>query len=61
MSSRDFDQGVLWAVARIVEMFDQPTMAGEILRQSGADVKLADEDDVSFLKEAIESDPMQRS
>ena len=49
-----FDQGVLWAVARIVELFDQPIIAGELLRQSGVDVTEADMTDAPFIAKAME-------
>ena len=49
----NFDHGVLWAVARLVEFYDEPTMAGEILQQSGANADLADELDGPFIARAI--------
>ena len=51
---RDFDQGVLWAAARMVEIFDQPTMAAELLQQSGADISLTDGADLPCLQKALE-------
>ncbi len=53
-STADFDQGVLWAAARLVELYDEPTIAAELLRESGADVTAADEIDVPFLTKALE-------
>lgn len=47
--SEAFDQGVLYACAFLVRNFDQPSMAAEILNESGADVNLADETDLDLL------------
>ena len=49
-----FDQGVLWAAARLVEFHDQPGIAGELLRQSGVDVLEADMTDAPFIAKALE-------
>lgn len=49
----EFAQGVVYACARLVEMFDQPTMAAEILRESGVDnseIRGCAEYDVAFLR-----------
>jgi len=46
----DFAAGVVYALARLVEMHDQPSMAADILRESGVDVKFAAEYDVAFLR-----------
>ena len=52
----EFKQGVAWAAARLVELFDQPSMAEEILSESGVtaeDIKYIDEHDLSFIKGII--------
>ena len=38
-----FDDGVLWAATRLVEFYDQPTMAAELLEQAGVDISRATE------------------
>jgi hypothetical protein len=48
-----FAAGVVWACARLVQMFDQPTMAALILQESGVDVSQAAEQDVAFLREEL--------
>jgi hypothetical protein len=48
-----FATGVVYALARLVEMYDQPSMAGDILRESGVDVRMAAEYDVAFLRKSI--------
>ncbi len=53
----EFAAGVVYALARLVEMFDQPTMANEILRESGVEVRLACEHDVAFLRKENPSLP----
>lgn len=56
-----FDQGVLWTVARLVEMYDQPSMACELLRESGADIKQADGLDAPFIAKALEAEPASQT
>lgn len=48
-----FVQGVVWACARLIEMYDQPSMAVAILRESGAedsDLKGCAEYDLAYLR-----------
>lgn len=45
-----FATGVVYALARLVEMYDQPSMANCILRESRVDVRMAAEYDVAFLR-----------
>ena len=45
-----FDAGVVWACARMVDMYDQPSMAQDILKESAVDVRKAIEYDVAFLR-----------
>jgi len=49
---RGFEHGVLWAVARIVELHDQPVIAADVLRESGIelDLRRVDEADREYLK-----------
>ncbi len=51
-----FDDGVLWAAARLVESFDEPTLARELLVESGVDTKRADIVDAPLIKKALESE-----
>jgi hypothetical protein len=48
--AKAFDQGVLYAVARIIELHDEPVIAADILAGSGVDLKHADEYDAVFLR-----------
>jgi len=52
----DFNKGVLWAAARIVEMFDEPTIAATVLRESQIplELRLVDEADRPYLKDIFE-------
>ena len=50
-----YAQGVTYACARIVDMYDQPTIAMEILKESGVDVVNAHEYDVAFLRKQNKS------
>jgi hypothetical protein len=45
-----FDSGVWLATSLLVKMFDQPSMALEILKASGPDIKNADKHDLDILK-----------
>jgi hypothetical protein len=45
-----FATGVVYALARLVEMYDQPNMADDILNESRVDVRMAAEYDVAFLR-----------
>lgn len=47
-----FEDGVLWAVARIVELHDQPVIAADVLRESriALNLRRVDEADRPFLK-----------
>lgn len=59
--AKGFTQGVLYAVARIVQMFDEPTMAAEILRESGVNPRLADEYDRPFVNKVLRSLPGRKT
>lgn len=52
----EFNKGVLWSAARIVEMFDEPTIAATVLRESQIplDLNLVDEADRPYLKEIFD-------
>jgi len=50
--SSNFDCGVIYACARLIELHDQPGMANEILRESGVNLINGDEYDLAFLTEA---------
>ncbi len=52
ISEKDFACGVIYACARLIEMHDQPTMALEILKESGVNLKWADEYDKKFIRKA---------
>lgn len=45
-----FATGVVYALARLVEMYNQPSMAASILKESSVDVRMAAEYDVAFLR-----------
>ena len=52
--SSEFNQGVIWATARLIEMHDQPSMAIGILEESGMsdeDMSKACDYDLSFIRE----------
>lgn len=51
---RDFDAGILWAAARLVEFHDQPTLAKELLIQSGTDPSKATALDAPFIQQALD-------
>ncbi|KKM85374.1 hypothetical protein LCGC14_1289610 [marine sediment metagenome] len=54
MPQLTFDQGVLWAAARLVEFHDETTLARELIEQSGADITQADEVcDAPFIAKAL--------
>lgn len=52
----EFNKGVLWSIARIVELYDEPTIAAAVLRESQIplDVRLIDEADLPYLKDIFE-------
>lgn len=50
-----FDDGVLWTAARLVEFYDQPTMAKELLRESGVDTTRAQKEDAPYIARALEA------
>lgn len=56
-----FNQGVIWAVARIIELHDQPVIAASVLRESGIKLNLrkCDEADRPWL-EAVAAEPYFR-
>ncbi len=47
---REFTEGVVYACARMIECYDQPTLAGYILGESGVDVALGCPDDLEFIR-----------
>jgi len=47
---KGFTCGVVYAIARLIEMHDYPTIAIEILEESGCDYREADKYDIKFLK-----------
>ena len=47
-----FDSGVIYAAAIVVQLYDEPTIAKEILRASDADIKRGDEYDIEVLRSA---------
>jgi len=48
--NKGFAAGVAYACARLVEIFDQPTMAKAILRESEISLRDIDEADKKFLR-----------
>ena len=48
-----FEHGVLWCAARLVEIYDEPTMAAELIEQAGVDVSKADGTDKPFIDQAL--------
>lgn len=51
--SKEFNQGVVYAAARLIEIHDQPTYALEIIEQAGithADLQQCAEYDLAFLR-----------
>lgn len=48
-----FEAGVLWAVAILADTYDQPTMAADLLHESGANPRHADEADRPGVKKAL--------
>ena len=50
--SPNFETGVIYACARLIELHDEPTMANDILRESGVDLANGDEYDLAFLRKA---------
>lgn len=61
-SDRVFRGGVLWAVARIIELHDQPGIAADVLRESGfgLDLRHADEYDRPFLRRLYKESAFRR-
>lgn len=52
--NKGFNQGVIWACARINELHDQPIIANDVLKEanvSAEDFKQAAEYDLEFLRE----------
>lgn len=47
-----FTEGVVYACARVVDLFDQPTIAQQILAESRVDPALGCEDDLVVLRKA---------
>ena len=50
---KDFNQGVIWACARINELHDQPVIANDVLVEANiqaSDFGLASEYDLEFLR-----------
>lgn len=52
-----FDKGIVYALARLIETFDQPTMALEIANDAGVDWAKCAEYDVAFFREEDPSIP----
>lgn len=53
-----FSNGVVWALARLVDQHDQPTIAAQIYKDSGLGDKrlgLCEETDRAFLIRALEA------
>ena len=53
MSNEEFNQGVIWACARINELHDEPVVANDVLMEanlSDEDFKRACEYDLEFLR-----------
>lgn len=48
-----FDKGVGYACARLVDMYDKPTMAKAILKESGIDINKIDKYDKDILKTIV--------
>ena len=47
-----FQHGIIWSCARLIEMFDQPTIARELYEQTGlqmADLRKADAADKKYI------------
>lgn len=49
-SALTFDEGVLWAAARLVEWRGDDVTAADLIAASKADLALADEHDADFVK-----------
>ena len=49
-AAREFAEGVVYACARLIELFDAPTMAENILTESGIDVSLGCAEDIAFIR-----------
>jgi len=45
-----FESGIIYACARMVEMFDEPSMAKYILKEADINFDNADEYDLTILK-----------
>lgn len=61
MNEDDFKKGAAWACARMVEIFDHPTMAGEIFNEGGFDLVGIDEADAKYLRDAVAEDGRTRA
>jgi len=49
-----FLQGVVYAAARLIDMYDQPTLAISIIKEAGysaSDLNVADEYDLGIIRE----------
>jgi len=58
--STEFNQGVVFAAARLIEMHDQPTMALELIEQAGItreDLKQCADYDLAFLRKEDKTIP----
>jgi len=55
-----FDAGIVYGLARLIETFDEPTMALEIAKGAGVDWTKCDEYDVAFFREEDETLPKGR-
>lgn len=57
MKLTEFESGVVYSAARIIEMHDHPTIAKDLLDQAGLDsakLVLADEYDLGFIRQIDE-------
>lgn len=50
IATEAFADGVIYVCARLIDNFDQPTMAGRILKESGVDMRTGAEYDLSFIR-----------
>ena len=56
---QDFANGVIYALARLIELHDQPVMAADILKESGIPVQMVlecDRDDAKLLLSTLASE-----
>lgn len=63
MGEPTFEDGIIWAVARIVELHDQPVIAADVLRESGIkpNLRCVDEADRPYIKTALQEPYFRQS